>query len=332
MLIRFTRVAAIPALAAVLVSAPSASAATAGDRAQPVITHVKTAAAFDFASGDAPENITVNPDGSLTVSMLGAPAYKPPKLIRITSSGHRTTLAGGHQGDQITGNTRGSDGTVYYNVVSDDASRNGTWKLPPHGRPQRLAALPAGSLPNGLAIDPTDRTLYAADSLNGAVWAIPVSGGSARVWLTSPALAPDPEASLKLGVNGLRFHKGAVWASNFNRGTLLRIPVTAHGTPGPIHTVTDNLPDADDFSFPDNRSDTVLAAQNDPADRVSVVHPNGTTQTALTAGDGLASPTTTAVRGNRLYIADAGFATPHDAKLQRATITADALDAHPRHH
>lgn len=242
--------------------------------------------------------------------MLGAPAHKPPKLIRIISPGHRTTLVDGHQGDQITGNTRGSDGTVYYNVVSDDASRNGTWKLPPHGRPQRLAALPADSLPNGLAIDPTGRTLYVADSLNGTVWAMSVSGGPARVWLTGPALAPDPGASLELGVNGLRFHKGAVWVSNFNQGTLLRIPVTAHGTPGPLRTVADNLPDVDDFSFLDNRSDTVFAAQNDTTDRVSVVHPNRTTRTALTVDDGLASPTTTAVRGNHLYIADAGFARP----------------------
>ncbi|WP_328745976.1 SMP-30/gluconolactonase/LRE family protein [Streptomyces sp. NBC_00285] len=331
MRMRFAHAAAIPALATVLVSAPSASAVTGGDRTQPVITRVKTAAAFDFASGDSPENITTNPDGSLTVSMLGVPANKPPKLVHITASGQRTTLVGGHLGDQITGNTRGDDGTVYYNVDSDDASRNGTWKLPPHGRPQRLAALPDG-LPNGLAIDQAGRTLYAADSLNGTVWAVPVSGGAARVWLTGPELAPDPNASLKLGVNGVRFHKGAVWVSNFNQGTLLRIPVTAHETPGPIRTVADNLPDLDDFSFLNNRSDTVFAAQNDPTDRVSVVHANGAHESALTVDDGLASPTTTAVRGNQLYIANAGLNAPHDAKLQRGTINLDTLTTHPRHH
>ncbi|MFI9168962.1 SMP-30/gluconolactonase/LRE family protein [Streptomyces lincolnensis] len=333
---RFTHAAAIPALAAALVSTPSvsasASAAIGGDRTQPVITQVRTATAFDFASGDSPENVTVHPDGSLAVSMLGVPANKPPKLVRIATSGQRTTLVVGHEGDQITGNTRGSDGTVYYNVDSDDGSRAGVWKLAPHGRPQRLAALPAGGLPNGLAIDPAGRTLYAADSLNGTVWAVPVSGGAAKAWLTGPELAPDPQASLKLGVNGVRFHQGAVWVSNFDQGTLLRIPVTAHKAPGPIQTVADKLPDIDDFSFLNDRSDTVFAAQNDPTDRVSVVHPNGTTQTALTVDDGLASPTTTAVRGNRLFIAHAGFNAPHDAKLQRGTINLGALIAHPRHH
>ncbi|WP_369254323.1 hypothetical protein [Streptomyces sp. R35] len=144
MRIRFAHVAAVPALATVLVSTPSASATTGRDGTQPVITQVKTTAAFDFAAGDSPENINVNPNGSLTVSLLGVPANKPPKLVRIASSGQRTTLVSGHLGDQITGNTRSNDGTVYYNVDSDGASRNGTWKLPPHGRPQRLAALPDG--------------------------------------------------------------------------------------------------------------------------------------------------------------------------------------------
>ncbi|MFI1727425.1 hypothetical protein [Streptomyces sp. NPDC020489] len=293
---------------------------------------MKTAAAFDFSSGDSPENVTVNPDGSLTVSLLGVTANKPPKLVRITSSGQRTTLVGGYLGDQITGNTRGSDGTVYYNVDSDAPSRAGVWELPPRGRPQRLAALPADGLPNGLAIDRAGRTLYAADSINGTVWAVPVSGGSARLWLTDPELTPAPGASLKLGVNGVRFHKDAVWLSNYSKGTLLRIPVTAHGAPGRSHTVADKLPDVDDFSFLNNHSDMVFAAQNDPADRVAVVHPNGTHWTVLTIDDGLASPTTTSVRGDQLYIANAGLNAPHDAKLQRGTINLDALSAHPRYH
>ncbi|MEU6602498.1 hypothetical protein [Streptomyces flaveolus] len=80
--------------------------------------------------------------------MLGLQANGPPKLVRISASGQRTTLFGGHLGEKVTGNTRGNDGTVYFNLDCDDTSRNGVWKLPPHGRPQRLAARPDG-LPNG---------------------------------------------------------------------------------------------------------------------------------------------------------------------------------------
>jgi hypothetical protein len=136
-----------------------------------------------------PENITVAPDNSLTVSMVGTPAGERPALVRIAPSGHRTVLVTGQKGDGITGNTRGHDGTVYYNVWSSDASRNGVWKLPPGGTPHRIAALPAGGVPNGLAIDPAGRTLYVADSQMGTVWAVPVPGGPATAWLVDPTLA-----------------------------------------------------------------------------------------------------------------------------------------------
>jgi hypothetical protein len=113
----------------------------------------------------------------------------------------------------ITGNTRGDDGIIYYNVASQNASRNGVWKLPPEGHPRRIAALPTDRSPNGLAIDLAGRTLYVADSLKSTIWAVPAWGGPAKTWLTDPALAPDPYASLPLGVNGLRFYNGAVFAS-----------------------------------------------------------------------------------------------------------------------
>ncbi|MFD0139138.1 hypothetical protein ACWDR2_40100 [Streptomyces sp. NPDC003631] len=47
--------------------------------ARPSVTDVRTVAAFDFSTGNAPENITVNPDGPVTLSMLGAlPARRTP--------------------------------------------------------------------------------------------------------------------------------------------------------------------------------------------------------------------------------------------------------------
>ncbi|MET9761957.1 SMP-30/gluconolactonase/LRE family protein [Streptomyces sp. NPDC006372] len=326
---RFKLGAAVAATAAVLTSAPYVSATPEQTSSQPAITQVKTVATFDFTAGDAPENITINPDHSATLSMLGAPAGKRPELVRITPSGQRTVLAVGQRGDQITGNTRGSDGTIYYNVQSSHRSRNGVWKLPPSGTPQRMAALPADGIPNGLAIDPGEQTLYVADSLKSTVWAVPVQGGPATAWLTDPALAPDPYASLPLGANGLRFHNGAVWVSNFNKGTLLRIPVTPAGAAARIHTVTSSLTAVDDFSFLNDRSDVVFATENDPTDQVSVVYPNGTTKTALTASDGLASPTATAVSGRQLYITNAGLTKPHDAKLQRGDIKLRALFSSP---
>ncbi|MFF3851295.1 SMP-30/gluconolactonase/LRE family protein [Streptomyces sp. NPDC002328] len=316
---RFRVAAAIAATATVLVSAPYASATSA----KPVVTDVKTLASFDFTAGDSPENLTVNPDNSLTVSMLGSVAGKRPALVRIDPSGRSRVIVTGQPGDTFTGNTRDRDGNIYYNVASSDSARAGIWKLPPGGSPRRIAALPTDGLPNGLAIDPTGRTLYAADSNKATVWTVPASGGTATAWLTDPALAATPSAPF--GANGLRFHKGAVWVSNLAKSTLLRIPVTAAGAPGRIHTVTSSLTGVDDFNFLNDRSDVVFAAQNG-LNQVTLVHPDGTTETVLTSKDGLASPTSTAIRGNRLYITNAGLAEPHDAKVQRGTIDPAALN------
>ncbi|WP_371579756.1 SMP-30/gluconolactonase/LRE family protein [Streptomyces sp. NBC_01314] len=333
---------AVTATAAVLVSAPSASAGTGHSyRGGSVVTDVTTVAKFDFAAGEIPENITANPDGSVTLSMLGSCAVcertHGPQLMRISASGQRTVLATGQVGEAISGNTRGSDGTVYYSVwAPGNAARNGVYKLLPDGTPERIAALAPDSGPNGLAVDAAGRTLYIADSLKGTIWSVPVSGGSVTPWLTDAALAPVPTEALPIGANGLRFHNGALWATNFNKGTLLRIPVTGAGAAGPIRQVTGGLPNIDDISFLTPRSDVVFAAQNGSSsnngpDRVVVIYPNGTYKPVLTSADGLASPSATAVRGDRLYITDGGVPEPHDAKLQTARINFPALLAGAAH-
>ncbi|MFJ8596927.1 hypothetical protein [Streptomyces sp. NPDC093598] len=101
--------------------------------------------------------------------------------------------------------------------------------------------------------------------------------------------------------------------------------MTATGAPDRIHTFTSSLTAVDDFNFLSEGSDVVFAAENDLTDQVAVVRPNGTTKTVLSASNGHASPTATAVSGKRLYITNAGLTKPYDAKLQRATINLRAL-------
>jgi len=77
-----------PAIAALVLPAiVFAGAAPASARAanEPVVTDVRTVAAFDYVAGQQPENVTVNRDGSLTVSMLGFLNGQPPELLRMQS-------------------------------------------------------------------------------------------------------------------------------------------------------------------------------------------------------------------------------------------------------
>ncbi|MFJ8111004.1 hypothetical protein [Streptomyces sp. NPDC096132] len=73
--------------------------------------------------------------------------------------------------------------------------------------------------------------------------------------------------------------------------------------------MADGLTSVDDFNFLNDRSDLVFAALN-RLGQVVVVRPGRATETVLTVSDGLASPTSVAVRGNRIYVTNAGFPEP----------------------
>jgi hypothetical protein len=310
---------------AVVVVGASPAFAASGETAQPrpVITDVRTVAAFDAAAGQEPESVSITGDGSLIVSMLGFLVGKPPELVRVSPSGQQTILVTGPVGDAIGGNAIGRDGTVYYNVVSPDPSRSGVWRLTPYGAPRRITAMPAGQFLNGLTLDPSNRTLYVADSVASTIWAIPASGGPAKAWLIGPALAPSPSGN-GIGANGIEYHNGAVWFSNTDQGTLLQVPVAASGAPGPIHLVAGNLAGIDDFKLLSDRSDVAFVALNFQ-NKLAVVYPDGRTRIVLDASSGLDSPTNTAISGTQIYITNSGLTAPNNASLQVGKINIGAL-------
>jgi outer membrane protein assembly factor BamB len=227
-------VPAAVALAAACASAAAAAPASARhDGTGAVITDLRTVETFNFEAGGQPENVTINPDRSLTVSLLGFLTGQPPQLLRISPSGRVMVLVTGDPGEAIGGNARDSEGTIYYNLLSGDPARSGMWRLRPGGSPERIGALPAGQFLNGLTIGAAGKNLYAADSLAGTIWTVPTSGGPVKAWLVSHALAPLESGPGHFGANGVTYHDGAVWASNTDRHTLLRIPSQPPEIPGP---------------------------------------------------------------------------------------------------
>ncbi|MFF5538727.1 SMP-30/gluconolactonase/LRE family protein [Streptomyces cinerochromogenes] len=296
-------------------SATPASASTAGPAA-----HVRFFAHLDVNGGQRPENITLEPGGSAVVTF----AYNR-QVARITPDGRVHVLAtlpappAGSVTPALTspflgGIVRSHDGTLYFLYATGSSDLTGLWRLRPGGTPQRIAALPATGLPNGLALDEHAGVLYAADSVLGTVWRVPVTGGAPTAWSTAPELAADGF----LGANGLKVHHGAVWVSNLDRGTVLRIPVTRHGTAGDVQIRATGLVDIDDFAFT-GRGDTLLAAINKD-NEVARVEPGGRHTAVLTAADGLQGPTSLAVRGTTAYVASAAYFTNDDPNLLAARI------------
>ncbi|MFF7186669.1 SMP-30/gluconolactonase/LRE family protein [Streptomyces sp. NPDC008222] len=282
---------------------------------------VRFVAHLDIADGQRPENITLEPGGSAVVTF----AYSR-QVARIGRDGTVRVLAtlpeppAGSTTPALSspflgGVVRTHDGTLYFLYATGSSDLTGLWRLRPGGTPQRIAALPADGLPNGLTLDRSQRHLYVADSVLGTVWRVPAGGGTPTRW----AVAPELAAAGFLGANGIKVHDDAVWVSNLDQGTVLRIPVTRRGTAGPVQTRATGLENIDDFAFT-GRGDTLLAAIN-ADNEVALVRPNGSHTVVLTGADGLENPTSLAVRGTTAYIASGAYFTDKDPNLLAARIT-----------
>lgn len=281
---------------------------------------------LSLAGGQRPENVAVEPDGDLDVSMSQAA-----QIVRITPTGKQTVLASlPHPADGGTsvpvigfasseGVVRAADGTLYVGYAAGTAALSGIWRVRPGRRPQRIIALPANSFPNGMAIDPSGTQLYFNDSTRGLVLRAPLSGGAATTWYTGPETRLT--GTYGLSANGLKIHRGAVWVTNFDQGTLVRIPILGNGRPGTVQVKARLAGGPDDFTFVDRNSDTVIAAL-DPGNQVVRIDPDGSYRTLLTKADGLEGPTSVALAGLKLYVFSAAYLTLEDPNILVTTTQA----------
>ncbi|MER6915997.1 hypothetical protein ABT354_30345 [Streptomyces sp. NPDC000594] len=299
------------ALAAILTAGVTGSATAAPDP----VTDARFLAHLNIADGQRPENIALEPGGGAVVTF----AFSR-QVARIAPDGGVRVLAtlpappAGSATPVLTspflgGIVRAHDGTLSFVYATGTDDLTGVWRLRPGGTPQRVAALPADSLPNGLALDSQSGLLYVADSALGAVWRVPVAGGTPTRWAAVPRLRPTGF----LGANGIKIHNGAVWVTNLDQGTVLRIRLTCHGGAGSVETRATGLADIDDFAFT-GPGDTLLAAVN-RGNEVALVGPDGSHRTVLTAADGLQNPTSLAVRGGTAYIASGAYFTDTDPNV-----------------
>ncbi|MFI2350716.1 hypothetical protein ACH492_27475 [Streptomyces sp. NPDC019443] len=305
-------------LVAAAAAAPTPASASAGSAP---LSSARIAAHFDRLKGQTPENVALAPGGAAYVTFAqGRQVAKvfPNGTTRILATLPLPSDGGIHTpvlGFPLTvGIVRAHDGTLYFLYATGTADLTGVWRLRPGGEPQRIAALPANGLPNGLALDPRTRTLYVTDSVLGTVWSVPTTGGTPTAWSTAPELAPAGF----LGANGLKIHNGAVWATNLDKGTVVRIPILRDGRAGSVRTEATGLPGIDDFAFT-GCGDQLLAALNGPSE-VALVQPDGSHSTVLASADGLQNPTSIALRGDTVYVLSAAYVTGKDPNLILARV------------
>src|SRR6266478_9031514 len=167
-------------VAAVAVAA--ATVATASAAAEPV-SNPRILVHYDLAAGQQPENVALEPDGNLDVTLSTAG-----QVERVSPTGQRQLLAtlpapsdGGVNTPVLghslaTGLVRTADGTLYIGYAAGHDELTGIWRVRPGGTPTRIVALTAASFPNGMALDERTGNLYIADSTRETIWRVPIAG------------------------------------------------------------------------------------------------------------------------------------------------------------
>jgi sugar lactone lactonase YvrE len=271
---------------------------------------VETVTLFDPTRGETPESVQFDSQGNLVVSMA-----LTGEVRRIAPDGTQTTLAWMPLAPGVTpcasafgiaimgGIALDPHDNVYGSVAPCDGAI-GIYRVPAGGGvPERIAALPANALPNGIAY--RAGWLYVADTSLGVVWRIAADGSSTSVWTADPRLTPLPD--FFPGPNGLQIFRDEVYVAVSDRAHVLAFPIGDDGAAGPgrVHAAGVGL---DDFAFDVHGN---LYGTTDPFNTVVRVAPDGTSTVLLTAADGLDGPTSCVfgVQGDnqQLYVANAAF-------------------------
>lgn len=205
---------------------------------------VATRTVAQFGAGKFLESIAFSPDGTafvstgpdgaiVTLDAAGAP--KPFAALDVGPGGFMMCLAFDDRG------------SLYASVLSRNPSVHGVWRFTSTGQPTRLAQLPLGSAPNGIAFDGRS-SLLVADSFGGVIWRVPTSSGPAQVWLRHPWLARRPLIGRFPGANGLQRAGQTMVVSSSDRSLLLRVALQPDGSAGAVTVLASDLP-ADDLAI-----------------------------------------------------------------------------------
>jgi sugar lactone lactonase YvrE len=227
------------------------------------------------------------------------------RLVRIAPDGSKTQLGRELEtgGCCLTGVALDGRGRIYVaDATQAESMHPAVYRLDPGGWTEVLR-LPTWSFPNGLAFH--GRWLYVSDSTLGAVWRTdPASftdDTDGTPWLQDTSLL----APAGFGANGLAFFKDDLYVAVADAGSILRVPIASHGSPGTPSVVVQDpaLVTADGISF-DQKGN--LYATVNASNSLWRLTPKGTLE-QISTGIALSYPTfavfgTTKAMATTLYV------------------------------
>jgi sugar lactone lactonase YvrE len=223
--------------------------------------------AFDPAAGELPEGVATR-DGFAYVGF--APLGEIAKVDLATGGRARFAKLPKPVPNKgfMTGLTFGPDGQLYAALVSFDPSvQPGVYRVGTAGGDATLFAKdPKMVFPNGLIFDAAGN-LFVTDSAAGTIFEVAPSG-AVTPWASSALLAGDPAQCggsgnpFPIGANGLAERGGAFFATNTDKGSIVRVAINPDGSAGaPAVAVGPDcaaLAGADGLTV-DSRGDLVVA-------------------------------------------------------------------------
>ena len=165
---------------------------------------------------------------------------------------------------------------------------------------------PGSGLCNDIAVA-KDGTVYATDTTGARVLRLKKGASALDVWAADPMLLGAADGVALLA-------DGAVYVNSVGQGTLLRIPVKADGSAGPITKLETSRPLQSPDGMRSVGSKTMLLVEG--AGRLDEVTINGDKAEIKVLKEGLTGPTAVTLAGGIAYVSEARLNLRNDPKLK----------------
>lgn len=240
---------------------------------------------FNFSSYVDIENSHLRPNGHLLLSTFDNgrlytvdPAAAKPEAQLVSAMPGATALCGiasiGDDKYAVVGGVRGNysytNETIYTVDYSGGGGQNATIAI--------AARVANATMLNGMdSLPEKPHVILLGDSRQGAIYRVDTDSGEASIVIQDDALSAPSNATLPIGVNGLKIRDSYVYYTNSARNTFGRVPITADGEQAGGVEVVAQLDggtagyDWDDFIF--DEAGVAYAAQ--PTNAIAEIKSNG---------------------------------------------------------
>jgi hypothetical protein len=194
----------------------------------------------EWPEGTFLENLAVLDDGDIAVAVM-----TEARIDRVSLSGSRSTLI--QLAEPPTGLSV-MDGMLYAAVGEPGAGGAQLWRIDPRtGGAEFWMPLDGVMFANGLTPFDPGRLLLAESHL-GQLCMIDLATKRTSVWIADEKLTRADGIALLPGANGVKRFGDHVTVSSNGRALLLRAPVLADGSAGPLAVIAERLR-VDDLAF-----------------------------------------------------------------------------------